>query len=79
MNQNQADSGIPSDSIGRENALADEPTSKLDSLTAALVRGALHDMARSRLVVVATHDAVLAGRADLTIDLEGARPFEVAA
>ena len=59
--------------------LADEPTSKLDSHTAALVRGTLQDMARSRLVVVATHDPALAGRANLTIDLTGGRPFEVAA
>jgi ABC-type transport system involved in cytochrome bd biosynthesis fused ATPase/permease subunit len=59
--------------------LADEPTSKLDSHTAALVRGTLHDMARFRLVVVATHDPALAGRANLTIDLTGGRPFEVAA
>ena len=54
--------------------LADEPTSKLDSHTAALVRGTLQDMARSRLVVVATHDLALAGRANLTIDLTGGRP-----
>ncbi len=59
--------------------LADEPTSKLDSYTAALVRATLQDMARSRLVVVATHDPALAGRANLTIDLTGDKPFEVAA
>jgi ABC-type transport system involved in cytochrome bd biosynthesis fused ATPase/permease subunit len=59
--------------------LADEPTSKLDSHTAALIRGTLCDMARFRLVVVATHDPALAGRANLTIDLTGGRPFEVAA
>ncbi len=59
--------------------LADEPTSKLDSHTAALVRGTLQNMARSRLVVVATHDLLLAGRANLTIDLTGTRPLEVAA
>jgi ABC-type transport system involved in cytochrome bd biosynthesis fused ATPase/permease subunit len=59
--------------------LADEPTSKLDSHTAALVRGTLQDMARSRLVVVATHDPALAGRANLTIDLTGGRGFEAAA
>jgi ABC-type transport system involved in cytochrome bd biosynthesis fused ATPase/permease subunit len=59
--------------------LADEPTSKLDSHTADLVRGTLQDMARSRLVVVATHDPALAGRANLTIDLGGVRPFEAAA
>ena len=59
--------------------LADEPTSKLDLHTAALVRGTLEDMARSRLVVVTTHDPALAGRANLTIDLTGNKPFEVAA
>ena len=59
--------------------LADEPTSKLDPHTASLVRGALQDMARSRLVIVATHDLALAGRANLTIDLAGGRRFEVAA
>jgi ATP-binding cassette subfamily C protein len=59
--------------------LADEPTSKLDSRTAALVRGTLEAMARSRLVVVATHDPALAGCANLTIDLTGGRRFEAAA
>jgi ABC-type transport system involved in cytochrome bd biosynthesis fused ATPase/permease subunit len=59
--------------------LADEPTSKLDPHTATLVRGALQDMARSRLVIVATHDLALAVRANLTIDLAGGWPFEVAA
>ena len=59
--------------------LADEPTSKLNSHTAALVRGTLQEMARSRLVVVATHDPALVGRSNLTIDLTGGRPFEVAA
>jgi ABC-type transport system involved in cytochrome bd biosynthesis fused ATPase/permease subunit len=36
--------------------LADEPTAKLDPQTAKLVRQVLTDMARRRLVIVATHD-----------------------
>jgi ABC-type transport system involved in cytochrome bd biosynthesis fused ATPase/permease subunit len=36
--------------------LADEPTAKLDPQTAKLVRQVLTDMARGRLVIVATHD-----------------------
>jgi ATP-binding cassette subfamily C protein len=39
--------------------LADEPTAKLDSATAKLVRQVLVDMAKRRLVIVATHDARL--------------------
>lgn len=39
--------------------LADEPTAKLDPMTAALVRTALTHMARRRLVLVATHDRAL--------------------
>jgi ABC-type transport system involved in cytochrome bd biosynthesis fused ATPase/permease subunit len=36
--------------------LADEPTAKLDPRTAKLVRQVLTDMAKRRLVIVATHD-----------------------
>jgi ATP-binding cassette subfamily C protein len=36
--------------------LADEPTAKLDPQTAKLVRQVLTEMARRRLVIVATHD-----------------------
>jgi ABC-type transport system involved in cytochrome bd biosynthesis fused ATPase/permease subunit len=36
--------------------LADEPTAKLDPQTAKLVRQVLTDMAKRRLVIVATHD-----------------------
>jgi ATP-binding cassette subfamily C protein len=36
--------------------LADEPTAKLDPQTAKLVRQVLTDMAKGRLVIVATHD-----------------------
>jgi ABC-type transport system involved in cytochrome bd biosynthesis fused ATPase/permease subunit len=39
--------------------LADEPTAKLDPQTAKLVRQVLTDMARRRLVIVATHDEQL--------------------
>ncbi len=45
-------------------AFADEPTAKLDSVTAALVREALADVARRRLVIVATHDSQLIQAAD---------------
>ncbi|WP_342636834.1 ABC transporter transmembrane domain-containing protein [Enterovirga rhinocerotis] len=52
--------------------IADEPTAKLDPATAALVRDALRDMARSRLVLVATHDGALLRLADMTIHLDPA-------
>jgi ATP-binding cassette subfamily C protein len=39
--------------------LADEPTAKLDPQTATLVRRVLTEIARRRLVIVATHDAQL--------------------
>jgi ABC-type transport system involved in cytochrome bd biosynthesis fused ATPase/permease subunit len=39
--------------------LADEPTAKLDPLTAKLIRQVLIDMAERRLVIVATHDQQL--------------------
>jgi len=58
---------------------ADEPTAKLDATSATLVRHALADMARSQLVVVATHDMELAGAAMLTIDLTHKGIVEVAA
>lgn len=38
---------------------ADEPTAKLDPRTAKLVRGALIEAAKRRLVIVATHDRLL--------------------
>lgn len=49
---------------------ADEPTAKLDTGNAALVRAALTDSAADRLVVVATHDPELKARAALVIDLD---------
>ncbi|MET2831501.1 ABC transporter transmembrane domain-containing protein [Mesorhizobium shangrilense] len=48
---------------------ADEPTAKLDPANAAMVRRALADAARGRLVLVATHDRSLAMLARTTIDL----------
>jgi ABC-type lipoprotein export system ATPase subunit len=45
--------------------LADEPTAKLDSGTAKLVREVLIDMAKRRLVIVATHDPRLIEAASL--------------
>lgn len=44
--------------------LADEPTAKLDQETAKLVRGVLSEVARQRLVIVATHDGRLIEAAD---------------
>jgi ATP-binding cassette subfamily C protein len=49
--------------------VADEPTAKLDAATAALVRGALRQLAETRLVVVASHDPALAALADTIVDL----------
>lgn len=48
---------------------ADEPTAKLDPANAAMVRHALVEGARSRLILVATHDRSLALLAGRTIDL----------
>lgn len=52
---------------------ADEPTAKLDAGNAALVRVALADCARQRLVVVATHDAELTASARIVVDLDNER------
>lgn len=43
---------------------ADEPTAKLDPATATLIRSALSDIARHRLVIVASHDDRLIEIAD---------------
>ena len=64
--------------VAGRTAIADEPTAKLDRHTASAVRRALVGMARTRLVVVATHDSELASAADLTIDLAAARSREAA-
>ncbi|MGG6896936.1 ATP-binding cassette domain-containing protein [Rhizobium sp. BR 315] len=65
--------------LSGKTVVADEPTAKLDATTSALVRQALLSIARSRLVVVATHDRELAGVARLTIDLSNNKNIEVAA
>jgi ATP-binding cassette subfamily C protein len=65
--------------LSGKTVVADEPTAKLDATTSALVRQALLDIARSRLVVVATHDRELASNARLTINLSSNENIEVAA
>lgn len=49
--------------------VADEPTAKLDAVTAQRIRDALLVIATTRLVIVATHDMALAERAIRVIDL----------
>lgn len=44
---------------GRPMLLLDEPTADLDAATAAQVAAVLQDVARTRLVIVATHDPLL--------------------
>ncbi|MER2537396.1 MAG: ATP-binding cassette domain-containing protein, partial [Rhizobiaceae bacterium] len=51
--------------------IADEPTAKLDRDAAASVRALLADLARTRLLLVATHDRALAALASRVIDLSG--------
>jgi ATP-binding cassette subfamily C protein len=48
--------GIARIMLSRSVVLADEPTAKLDPQTAKLVRQVLTEVARQRLVIVATHD-----------------------
>ncbi|MBA3055022.1 MAG: ATP-binding cassette domain-containing protein [Sphingomonadales bacterium] len=48
---------------GRPVLLLDEPTADLDAGSAAAVAGALQEAARTRLVIVATHDPGLIGQA----------------
>jgi ATP-binding cassette subfamily C protein len=50
--------------------IADEPTAKLDARAAMLVRRALVGLAKTRLVLVATHDHDLEHVADVTIRLD---------
>lgn len=57
--------GIARFLLSSKTVLADEPTAKLDPETARLVRLALIETARHRLVVVATHDRRLIEAADL--------------
>jgi ATP-binding cassette subfamily C protein CydD len=49
--------------------VADEPTADLDGVTADEVRLALLDAARGKTLIVATHDADLAGRMDRIVTL----------
>ncbi|WPG39951.1 thiol reductant ABC exporter subunit CydD [Variovorax sp. EBFNA2] len=49
--------------------LADEPTARLDTATAARVADALVTLARGRTLIVSTHDPVLAARMDRTVSL----------
>ncbi|WP_246662719.1 thiol reductant ABC exporter subunit CydD [Rhizobium sp. P44RR-XXIV] len=50
--------------------LADEPTAHLDAETASAVTDALLALAEGRILIVATHDAVLAGRLGRIISLD---------
>lgn len=50
--------------------LADEPTAHLDAQTAAAVTDALLALAKGRVLIVATHDPVLAGRLGRVVRLE---------
>ena len=58
---------------------ADEPTAKLDPQTAALVRQVLTDAARTRRVIVATHDCRLIQAADRHHVLALQNPSAIAA
>jgi ATP-binding cassette subfamily C protein CydD len=50
--------------------LVDEPTAHLDAQTAAAVTDALLALAKGRVLIVATHDPVLAGRLGRVVRLE---------
>ncbi|WP_081615304.1 thiol reductant ABC exporter subunit CydD [Rhizobium freirei] len=50
--------------------LADEPTAHLDAQTASAVTDALLALAKGRILIVATHDPVLAGRLDRIVRLD---------
>jgi len=50
--------------------LADEPTAHLDAETATAVTDALLSLANGRILIVATHDPVLAGRLDRIVRLD---------
>ena len=58
----------------RRLVLADEPTGALDSATGSAIVDQLHDLCATGLsVVVVTHDAVIAARADRVIELVDGR------
>ncbi|HEY7034521.1 MAG TPA: ATP-binding cassette domain-containing protein [Thermomicrobiales bacterium] len=51
--------------------LADEPTANLDAKTGALIVDLLRGLTENgRTVIVATHDAAIAGRADVILQME---------
>ncbi len=50
--------------------LVDEPTAHLDSETAARVTDALLELAKGKTMLVATHDPVLAGRLQRTVQVD---------
>lgn len=50
--------------------LVDEPTAHLDSETAARVTDALLELAKGKTMIVATHDPVLAGRLQRTVQVD---------
>lgn len=50
--------------------LADEPTAHLDAQTATAVTDALFALAKGRILIVATHDPVLAGRLDRIVRMD---------
>ena len=58
----------------RRLVLADEPTGALDSATGSAIVDQLHDLCATGLsVVVVTHDAVIAARADRVVELVDGR------
>ncbi len=65
--------------LSRRIVVADEPTAKLDAATAAAVRRALGDMAKTRLVIVASHDPALIALADRNVALGATPRLETAA
>lgn len=54
---------------GRPLLLLDEPTADLDEETAARLRASLLDVARTRALIVATHDMALSAMADARVEL----------
>lgn len=71
--------GIARAMLTQRVVLADEPTAKLDAKTAARVRDALRQIARRRLVIVATHDEALIATAERRHALEALERHDEAA
>jgi putative ABC transport system ATP-binding protein len=68
---------LPSELSGGEVVLADEPTGNLDSATEAEIADLLFSLPRSgRTLVLITHDAGLARRADRRVELRDGRVVE---